>query len=31
MRPVFESIKVVAGWHRQVTVLAFSCSMITQC
>jgi len=31
IRPVFESIKVVASWQRQVTVLAFSCSMITQC
>ena len=29
--PVFESIKVVAGWQRQVTVLAFSCSTTTQC
>src|ERR1700732_2472974 len=29
--PVFESIRVVAGWQRQVTVLAFSCSTVTQC
>ena len=29
--PVFESIKVVAGRQRQVTVLAFSCSTTTQC
>jgi hypothetical protein len=29
--PVFESIKVVAGWQRQVTVLAFSSLTTTQC
>ena len=29
--PVFESISVVAGWQRQVTVLEFSCSTTTQC
>src|SRR5260370_11265881 len=29
--PVFESIRVVAGWQRQVTVLEFSCSTTTQC
>ena len=31
VRPVFESIRVVAGWQRQVTVLEFSCSTTTQC
>jgi hypothetical protein len=31
VRPVFESITVVAGWQRQVTVLEFSCSTTTQC
>jgi len=30
-RPVFESITVVMGRHLQVTVLAFSCLITTQC
>ncbi len=29
--PVFESIRVVTGSQRQVTVLAFSCLLTTQC
>ena len=29
--PVFESITVFAGTQLQVTVLAFSCAVITQC
>ena len=29
--PVLESIRVVTGSQRQVTVLAFSCLLITQC
>jgi hypothetical protein len=31
MCPVFESILVVAGRHRQDTVLAFSSFVVTQC
>ena len=29
--PVLESIRVVTGSQRQVTVFAFSCLLITQC
>ncbi len=29
--PVFESIRVVTGSHRQDTVFAFSCLVTTQC